>query len=274
MGLFGKSKMKLGVSYNLYDGEEHLAASARAIRSEAEHITVIYQNVSNFGERREDDLAVMLEDLRRKGIIDSYVKYDPDLNQKPWGNEHRKRVMGVERCNRAGCNYHLNLDVDEYYVAEQVRKAKEFILANGIENSAVPCFYYLKSPRYRVEGAEYAFPFIFKSTGRIEPKGCAWFPCRVDGTRILKSGGKFYQFNHTEIAMHHMAGIRKDMDRKFRNSTIMACSDGDRAVARAAQKRMTDYVFGGHPIPAGYDFLDGKLIRLVEDRFGIGEMMQ
>lgn len=266
--------MKLGVSYNLYDGEELLAASARAIRSEAEHITVIYQNVSNFGERREDDLAVMLEDLRQKGIIDSYVKYDPDLRQKPWGNEHRKRIMGVERCNRAGCNYHLNLDVDEFYVAEQVRTAKEFILANGIENSAVHYFRYLKSPRYRVEGAEYSVPFIFKSTGRIEPESCAWFPCCVDGTRILKSGGRFYQFNQTEVVMHHMVGVRRDMDRKFRNSTIMACSDEDRAVALAMQKRMTDYVFGGHPIPEDCDFLDGKLIRLVEDSFGIGEMMQ
>jgi len=273
MGLFGKPKMRLGVSYNLYDGEEHLAGSARALRGEADHITVIYQNVSNFGEKREDDLADVLEDLRRQGLIDSYVKYDPDLSQPPRNNEHRKRVMGVERCNRAGCNYHLNLDVDEYYDAAQFKKAKEFILANGVENSAVPCYYYLKSPRCRVEGAEYAFPFIFKSTGRIEPKCCAWFPCRIDGTRILRSGGKFYHFNHNEIAMHHMAGIRKDMDRKFRNSTIMACSAGERTVALESQKRIMDYTFGGHPFPPDRDFLDGKTIRLVDDRFGVGEMM-
>ena len=40
--------MKLGVSYNLYDGEELLRASIRSIRSEVDFVTVVYQEVSGF----------------------------------------------------------------------------------------------------------------------------------------------------------------------------------------------------------------------------------
>jgi len=266
--------MRLGVSYNLYDGEELLAASVRAIRGEVDHVAVIYQNVSNFGERREDDLGVMLEDLRRQGLIDSYEGYDPDLSAKPLVNEHNKRVLGVRRCNAAGCNYHLNLDVDEFYRPEQLRNAKDFILTNGIENSAVTFFSYLKSPRYRVLDAEYSVPFIFKSTGRIERDAAARFPCLVDGSRVLRSGGRFYYFNRYEVVMHHMSGVRKDLDRKFRNSTIMSYDERVKAVAREARARIADYAFGGHGLPKDYDFLDGKLVRLVRDDFGIGEMMR
>ena len=41
--------MKLGVSYNVFDGEELLESSIKSIRDNVDHISVVYQTISNFG---------------------------------------------------------------------------------------------------------------------------------------------------------------------------------------------------------------------------------
>ena len=46
--------MKLGVSYNLFDGEELLENSIKCIRDSVDHISVVYQSTSNFGEKSTD----------------------------------------------------------------------------------------------------------------------------------------------------------------------------------------------------------------------------
>ena len=39
--------MKLGIAYNLFDGEELLVDSIKSIRNSVDYIIVIYQQVSN-----------------------------------------------------------------------------------------------------------------------------------------------------------------------------------------------------------------------------------
>ena len=41
--------MNLGVSYNVFDGEELLEGSIFQIRNEVDYISVVYQSISNFG---------------------------------------------------------------------------------------------------------------------------------------------------------------------------------------------------------------------------------
>ena len=40
--------MKIGVSYNLFDGEELLESSIKSIRKNVDYISVVYQTISNF----------------------------------------------------------------------------------------------------------------------------------------------------------------------------------------------------------------------------------
>ncbi len=42
--------MKLGVSYNLFDGEELLEKSILSIRENVDYISVVFQMVSNLGD--------------------------------------------------------------------------------------------------------------------------------------------------------------------------------------------------------------------------------
>ncbi|MFM6972171.1 MAG: hypothetical protein ACKOXJ_00940 [Alphaproteobacteria bacterium] len=48
--------MKLGITYNLFDGEELLESSVKSVRESAEHINVVYQTTSNWGEKASENI--------------------------------------------------------------------------------------------------------------------------------------------------------------------------------------------------------------------------
>lgn len=219
--------MRLGVAYNLYDGEELLEASLKSIREVVDFITVIYQDVSNKGEKRADSLLPFLTRLKESGLLDDFVLYSPTMEDGGVGNERRKRIIGMECCRAHGCNYYLSMDVDEFYRAEEIRTAKKFILDNGIDISTVSIIEYVKSPTYRLlsnymfppNRRDYMFycPFIMRIK-RAQEFGL--YHCFVDPTRSLIKRGRSYLFPKHEIAMHHMSTIRKDLARKYRNSSL------------------------------------------------------
>ena len=62
--------MKLGVSYNIFDGEELLEGSIKQIRQHVDHISVVYQVVSNFGNPCNPELVPLLERLKSEGLVD------------------------------------------------------------------------------------------------------------------------------------------------------------------------------------------------------------
>ena len=43
--------MKLGVAYNIFDGEEMLIHSLRNLRPMVDYVCVVYQTTSNFGNK-------------------------------------------------------------------------------------------------------------------------------------------------------------------------------------------------------------------------------
>ena len=60
--------MKLGISYNLFDGEELLEYSIQSVRNSTDHINVVYQKTSNWGEPCSENLEDLLSDLVKKKI--------------------------------------------------------------------------------------------------------------------------------------------------------------------------------------------------------------
>ena len=62
--------MKLGISYNLFDGEELLESSIKSVRNSTDHINVIYQKISNWGEPCSKNLEDLLSDLVKRKLID------------------------------------------------------------------------------------------------------------------------------------------------------------------------------------------------------------
>ena len=69
-------KNKLGVSYNLFCGEELLRSSIMSIRNQVDYINVVWQEYSWTGERADEKLLVLLNELIAEGLIQKIIKFE------------------------------------------------------------------------------------------------------------------------------------------------------------------------------------------------------
>ena len=211
--------MKLGVSYNVFDGEELLEGSIKSIRSEVDYISVVYQTVSNFGNHCDEGLVPLLNKLKNDGLIDELFEYKPKINKGGHFNEIVKRNIGLSISEGVGCTHHMAMDSDEYYDVEQFKNMKKIIEEENYDSSACQMTTYYKSPNLRLEPKEEYYvtlPFKIKQ-GREFILGHP-FPVLVDPTRRTEYG-KCRIFTRDEIEMHHMSYVRKDIEKKVRNSS-------------------------------------------------------
>jgi hypothetical protein len=58
--------MRLGISYNVFDGEELLESSIKLIRDNVDFISVVYQTTSNFGNQCSEELVPLLHRLKNE----------------------------------------------------------------------------------------------------------------------------------------------------------------------------------------------------------------
>ena len=215
--------MKLGVSYNLFDGEELLAYSIRPIRAHVDHISVVYQTVSNHGNMVDVPLEQILQALMKENLIDELYCYEPDLSVEPCINETNKRNIGLQLAKNCGCTHFINMDVDEFYDTEEFRYCKNFIENNAIGCSAAKIVSYIKEPIYRIEGVRDAYvSFICALDNSSEIVLNTQFPVLVDPTRRFSGDQKFHLFDEQTIVMHHMGLVRRNLEKKFANSSSKA----------------------------------------------------
>lgn len=213
--------MKLGVTYNVFDGEELLGASIRAIRQHVEHVNVVYQRVSNFGNQADPLLEKTIGDLTAQGLIDEALIYEPDLKRPAAWNEIRKRNLGLQIARGVRCSHFMNMDVDEFYVGDQFLAAKKYIHDNRIGCSAARYVNYIQKPIYRIQGlARQCVPFICKIGFFSKIRDGGFFPVTVDGTRALSGHKKFVLFDEAVLLMHHMSMVRRSLQVKYGNTSV------------------------------------------------------
>ena len=106
--------MKIGVAYNFFDGEELLESSIKSIRNNVDYITVIYQQISNFGLNSKINIKDFLQDLVNKKLIDDFIEYKPRVGAGGHFNEIVKRNLGLYECSRENCTHFLLMDSDEF----------------------------------------------------------------------------------------------------------------------------------------------------------------
>jgi hypothetical protein len=211
--------MKLGVSYNLFDGEELLESSIKSIRGNVDHISVVYQTVSNFGNPCDDGLVPLLEKLLSEGLIDELFPYKPSMNKGGHYNEIRKRNLGLYLSEGAGCTHHMAMDSDEFYTDEQFKYMKKTMEEGNYDSSACQMTTYYKDSIYRLDPKEeYYVSLPFKIRQGKEYVIGHPFPVLVDPTRRMEPGN-CKVFTRDEIEMHHMSYVRKDIRKKLQNSS-------------------------------------------------------
>lgn len=210
---------KLGVTYNLWDGEELLEQSIDCIRDNVDYISVIYQEISNFGERNSVEVRDLLLDLKKSGKIDDVFLYTPMLNTNPHVNEHRKRTLGYESCKNNKCDVFMFMDSDEFYLKDEFIKAKERFKEENKDISCCKLYTYYKTNEYILDPIEEYLVGLFyriKENQQIPLGGN--FPYYIDPCRRI-TGDTWFDYPQDEIMMHHYSYVRKDIRKKFRNSS-------------------------------------------------------
>jgi len=242
----------VGVCYNVFDCEELLESSILSIREEAEHVCVVYQTTSNFGDPANPRLRDFLDDLQEKGLVDSLIFYEPrsfsesekaNLVTKHFSveemgctpseildqffNELTKRELGRLDCLKNGMSHFMSMDCDEYYLKQQLVAVKKIIYEKGYESTACrirtfgkyPTVEYLRDDFNAVTLIHVLSPdkpFRLSAPLPVSENGRV---IGLDPTRRIDNTdhNKFRFFQREEIEMYHMTLVRKDMRKKLGN---------------------------------------------------------
>jgi len=271
--------MILGVSYSVFDGIELLESSIKQIRQHVDFIDVQYQLKSWFGKPiKLKDMQTLL-DLQNRGLIDSLSLFNNFYELKPINLhimqskvfETTKRNSGLDKCSKKGCTHFMNIDVDEFYDSSQFKRAKELIVENNLETTAVHYLNYI-TPTLHRGFAPHLVPFIHKITPAARhTKFQPFFP-GVDPTRGIgdESYKRWRIFDKEDIIMHHMEMIREDLSTKY-EATSRFYLDRARipelvSIVEKAANQETSINFKGIIYPGAKEDL---VLTKVENKFGI-----
>lgn len=211
--------MKLGVSYNVFDGEELLEGSIKCIRDQVDYISIVYQTVSNFGNPCNEKLISLLNRLKSERLVDELFEYKPKINVGGHTNEITKRNIGLSLSVGAKCTHHMSMDSDEYYLSEQFKFLKEEMISGDYDSSYSQMKTYYKSFEYQLDPPEeYYVSLIYKINQYSLFEMGKYSPVLVDPTRRMDAG-KYRIFKRDEIEMHHMSFVRDNLEKKLTNSS-------------------------------------------------------
>lgn len=211
--------MKLGISFNVFDGEELLEGAINQIRSEVDYISVVYQTLSNFGQPSDLGLVPLLNRLKEQGKIDEMVLYTPkDL--EGFNNEVAKRNLGLELSRDNKCTHHMSMDTDEYYLLDEFKYMTSKVEKEYADAAYCQMQTYYKSWDYALDPPEeYYVATIYKI--KENAKFVFSYPCSVlvDPTRRMSKITNPLIFKREEIQMHHGSYIRNNIMTKLLNSS-------------------------------------------------------
>lgn len=219
--------MKLGVAYIVFDGVELLEHSIDQIRPHVDFITVIYQTRSWFGKEIRPEDSYALSSLKARSKINNlsqFTAFSPlrDRSQKSIltskSYERAKRQMGLSVCLAKGCTHFLCMDVDEFYDGSQFAAAKAKITSQNLGSTAAKFINYVKRPTLHRGYDQKSVPFVC----RVSPgsRMSREFFVKCDPTRGISPRQKpEFQFDPSELTMHHMETVRKDLSAKYESTT-------------------------------------------------------
>lgn len=236
--------MKLSVSLNFFDGAELLVPCLTAIRPGVDHVSVVFQEISNFGNPVAASARVALREAVSRGLVDQVQTYVPQPDLGGARNEFRKRAAGVRLAQQAGADAILFLDVDEFYELAPFLRARRRMVSENLDFTTVRYKDYYRFPTWQLQGkADGKVPFICRLTPETRHSLAGPYPVEVDPTRRIRvEGGRHHLFAEHEILMHHMTGVRLDIQEKLANS-----SNNDRQDSRDRMARLLGSVAAMHP---------------------------
>jgi hypothetical protein len=206
--------MKFGVSYNIFNSEEHLIPSILNIREHVDYINIVVQYMSNINEPATEELYATVEEIKKQNLVNDIIEYTPDLSVAPQINEFNKRVQGLDLAKQAGVAYFMTMDADEYYLPDALKSAKDFLVKREITLSVARTYLHIKRPIYRSlnpDSTNVCFFSRIDNNSKLVYNGP--YPVNTDPTRRINgdlSKTLAYFFNENDLAMMHMNLVRSD----------------------------------------------------------------
>lgn len=222
--------MKLGISYNIFDGEEMLPFALKNLRPFAKFIVVIYQETSNFGNKNPNLLPV-LKKLKKEGLIDMLYEYSPQFTYNEdksinWKsgtlNEIQKRDIGLKICRANDCDTYMTLDCDELYDPDEFKWAIYDFEMGGYDTSFTNLLTYYKLPTMQLDPPETWYqPLFYKIKKDTKFEFFDDYPVFTDRTKMIKAG-HLRVYKREEIQQYHYAYVRHTLESKVKNSSAQS----------------------------------------------------
>jgi hypothetical protein len=186
-------------------------------------IIVIWSEKSNYGEIEKDYFKIDCFDKDGLPFIHLFQR-EPFFNH-PANCETDKRNFGLDQAKILGYTHFLTMDQDEFYEPVKFKKVREYIDKTGVKGIVCPSNVYFKSPTLTIGRDVTLVPFIHEIQPGIKHEMNRSYPyafddkhhIRIDPTRQLniRSGVEYTE----DVVMEHMSYVRKDIEKKIRNST-------------------------------------------------------
>jgi hypothetical protein len=215
--------MKLALIYNVWDDWDLFRMSYQRTAPLADGVIVVASEKSNFGEVSE------IPDFTGWPI--NLYKFEP-LAGDARDKETAKRNFGLDKARELGFTHFLMMDADEFYEPEEFLKEKKRLENPKLLGLVCRVKCYFKSPTLTIGYDTTLVPFIHKITPTLRFEFNKNYPfawtfidgipfthskkIRIDPTRSMNIND---DVEWSEITMHHMSWVRKDVKKKIRNST-------------------------------------------------------
>lgn len=220
---------------------------------------VIYSNKSNYGE---------LESFNEFISVNSIYFFNREPQSKDaTTSETDKRNFGLQKARELRFTHFLSCDADEFYdPIEFAAIKKRFADKRDLQGIVCPSIVYFKKPTLSIGKDITLVPHIHKLTPNIKHTFNRAYPNAFDGRQIRIDPTRSFNINSgveftSEITMHHFSHVRKDYEKKLRNSS--AKFNLDRSSIRE------DYA---NAAPGYFCRFYQKTLVEVPDRFGIGNI--
>lgn len=217
--------MKLCAIYNVWSDWDWLEVSVKNIAPVVDGVIIIASNISNYGERC---LSPVIQDgvdySGSYGLGDRIQIYlrDPVFHNAQH-SETDKRNYGLKLAKQLGYTHFLTIDADELYEAEPFLEAKKRFEDPNLAGLVCLCQTYFKSPMLTIGLDTTLVPFIHKLTPNIQHEFNQQYPFAWEGKNIRIDPTRSLNINSgvemCDVRMHHYSWIRKDIEKKIRNST-------------------------------------------------------
>lgn len=247
--------MRLVAIFHCWDDWQILRHSVDNIRPLVDGIIIIGSTHSNYGEHSP---------IPSEWHNDELFLREPKFHI-PLHSETDKRNYGLEIAKDQGYTHFITCDADEFYKPDEFLKAKERFEDPNLNGLVCPVVVYFKSPTLCLGRDITLVPHIHKLTKNIRHEFNRAYPhswvqgqIRIDPSRSLNinSGVEYTD----DVEMHHYSWIRKDYQKKIRNSTARKNLERSTILTDLRQSKEGYYV----------EFYRKRLTR-VENCFGIPE---